>query len=69
MPDKKAAFLGIFRQLTPKHQVDLFTLVHLAVIAENSGKKPLSLETLAEIVLSLKTQEYSCEKSVKRRKK
>ena len=57
MPDKKPEILRIYRLLTPKNQADLLAMVHLAYKEENSFRKSLGLDVLAN---SLKPQEYSC---------
>ena len=69
MPDKKTVLLGIYRLLTPKHKAELLTLVRMAYSEESSEKKSISLGVSAKSVLSLKTQDFSCENSIERRKK
>jgi len=66
MPDKKHEILRISRLLTPKKQSDLLTWVRLAYKAESSIRNSFSSVT---DVHSLKTQDYSCENLVDRRKK
>ena len=69
MPDNNPEIIKIFRLLTPKHRDDLITWVRLAFTAENSVRKSLGFDVLAEGVSSLKTQEYTCENLLQRREK
>jgi len=69
MPTKKPEILRIYRLLTPKHRADLWDWVRLAFAAENSVRKSLGLEVLADGASSLKSQEYFCENLLKRSKK
>jgi len=69
MPDNKPEFLRIYRLLTPKHRVDLAAWVHLAFAAENSVRKSLGFDVLADSASSFKPQEFTCEKLLQRREK
>jgi hypothetical protein len=69
MPDKKSRILRIYRLMTPKHQADLLAWVHLAHVAENSARKSLGFEVLADSVSSIKLREYSCSNNLRRRKR
>jgi hypothetical protein len=69
MPDNKPEILRIYRLLTPKHRADLWDWVRLAFAAENSVRKSLGFDVLADDVSSLKSQEYFCENLSQRREK
>ena len=69
MPDNNPEIIKIFRLLTPKHRDDLITWVRLAYAAENSVRKSLGFDVLADSVSSLKTQESFCENLSQRREK
>jgi len=69
MPAKKPEILRIYRLLTPKHRADLRAWVRLAFAAENSVRKSLGFDVLADSVSSLKAQDYSCENLSQRREK
>jgi len=69
MPDNKPEILRIYRLLTPKHRDDLITWVRLAYAAENSVRKSLGFDVLADSLSSLKAQGYSCENLQKRSEK
>ena len=62
MTNNEANILKISRLLTPEHQADLLTWVHLAYTAENSARKSLG-------AFSRKTQGYPCKNNAQRRKK
>jgi len=68
MSDNKHELLRISRQLSPEHQEDLLSLVHLAFKAETSARKSSGLDVKTD-VLSFNTQDCSCENSIKGRKK
>jgi len=69
MPDHNPEVLKIYRLLSPENQVELLSWVNLAYTAENSVRKSLGYDVQVDIPLLLKTQENSCKKSTKRRKK
>jgi len=69
MLEKSSEMLKIYHLLTPKHRVDLAAWIHLAFAAENSVRKSLGFDVLADSVSSLKTQDYSCENLSQRREK
>ena len=69
MPDNNPEIIRIFRLLTPKHQADLWDWVRLAFAAENSVRKSLGFDVLADGASSFKTQDYFCENLLKRSKK
>jgi len=69
MPDNNQKILRIYRLLTPKHRADLRDWVRLAFTAENSVRKSLGFDVLADSVSSLKTQESFCENLSQRREK
>jgi len=68
MPDKNRELLRISRQLSLEQQGDLLTWVQLAYKAETSVRKS-SDSNVPSDETSLKTQDCSCENSIKRRKK
>ena len=61
MPDNKSEVLRISRLLTPKRRTDLLAWVRLAYAAESSVRKSMGFDVVADIVSSLRPQEYSCE--------
>ena len=67
--DKKPILLMISRMLTRKSKADLLTWVHLAYKAESSVKQSIGYDVQIDGSFSLKTQENTCEKSIKRSKK
>ena len=69
MPDNKPEVLRIFRLLTPKHRAELRAWVQLAYAAENSVRKSLGFEVLADGVSSFNSRDYSCENLLKRSEK
>jgi hypothetical protein len=69
MPDNKSEVLRISRLLTSKRRADLLAWVRLAYTAENSVRKSLGFDVVADSVSSLRPQEYSCENSQKRNEK
>ena len=69
MPDKKIMLLCLSRMLTSKKQADLLAWVQLAYTAECSVKKSLDTDVTVNEVPSQQTWEYSCEKSLIRRRK
>jgi hypothetical protein len=48
---------------------DLRALVRLAYVAENSVRKSLGFEVLADGVLTRKSREYSCENIMRKSKR
>jgi len=69
MPDKNPEILKIYRLLKPNYRADLLAWVRLAFAAENSVRKSLGFDVMADDVSSLRPQEYSCENLQKRSKK
>jgi len=69
MPDKNPEILKIYRLLTPKHRAELHAWIHLAYAAENSVRKSLGFEALADGVSSFNSRDCSCEKFVQRSEK
>jgi hypothetical protein len=69
MLEKSSEMLKIYHLLTPKHRADLWNWVRLAFAAENSVRKSLGFDVLADSVSSLKAQEFPCEKLLQRREK
>ena len=69
MPGNEAAVIMISRQLTPENRADLLAWVHLAHTAENSVRKSLGFEVLADGVLTRKSREYSCENIMRKSKR
>jgi len=69
MSKNNLEILKISRLLMPKRRADLLALVRLAYAAENSMRKSLGFDVVADGVSSLRPQEYSCENLQKRREK
>ena len=69
MPDHNPEVLRIYRLLSQENREEMLTWVHLAYKAENSVKKSLEYDVRGDCLPPLKTQDFSCKKSIERRKK
>jgi len=67
--DNKPMLLRISRLLTPKNKADLLTWVHLAYSAEISARRSIGSDDQDDGSISRKSQENTCDKSIKRSKK
>ena len=70
MPINEIEAIRISRELTPEHQSELLVWVQLAYVAENAVRKTIGIAPdPLEGGFTQKSQEYSCNNTLRRRKR